>query len=248
MVDESPSTVARAITAHLTRSVPEVEGVCLFGSVARGDDNSESDIDLLVVGRDPELTPSTLLRAFPARLKTRDLSLIYYSLDRLDSLHAQSAAFFSHIQREGKVLYDRNGLLTRFLEQNLDEYRDLGQEVRLELERLEPYSDLRRFNGNFLFVLAQLFAIGRALVILGVAKKGEEEYRRSYAFRRFESLYPQFRSDARVISRLEPFYRIVTKRTDEELPFPYLNSTQEVERALRAVRGIGRGLMKNHAG
>jgi len=65
MIDLAMATAASRGSRHdaedialtLARQFPEVEAVCLFGSVARGDATTGSDLDLLVVlvGEEPSL-------------------------------------------------------------------------------------------------------------------------------------------------------------------------------------------------
>lgn len=69
---------ARSI-AQAFASLPAVEAVCLFGSVARGDLHKASDIDLLVLGSDGELGPAKLLHTLPDELRHTKLSLAYYT-------------------------------------------------------------------------------------------------------------------------------------------------------------------------
>ena len=73
-----------------------IRGVLLFGSVARGLSDDESDIDLLVVGIDPEITGRSLRSALPAALKQRNLSLLYMTEDKLGRLFDTGPAFTEH--------------------------------------------------------------------------------------------------------------------------------------------------------
>ena len=51
---------ALSVSDHLASAVPASEGICLYGSVARGDADEDSDIHLLVLGDDRALPPSAL--------------------------------------------------------------------------------------------------------------------------------------------------------------------------------------------
>lgn len=85
------------------RTEPNVSLAVLFGSVARGDDDEESDVDLLVGLRDPELSSRV---ALAGRLRKRiDLPLEVIALE--DAL--RRAPFMVEILRDGRVLVDRDG-------------------------------------------------------------------------------------------------------------------------------------------
>jgi predicted nucleotidyltransferase len=85
------------------RTEPNVSLAVLFGSVARGDDDEESDVDLLVGLRDPDLSNRV---ALARRLRKHiDLPLEVIALE--DAL--RRASFMVEILRDGRVLVDRDG-------------------------------------------------------------------------------------------------------------------------------------------
>jgi predicted nucleotidyltransferase len=85
------------------RTEPNVSLAVLFGSVARGDDDEESDVDLLVGLRDPELGSRV---ALAARLRKHiDLPLDVIALESALS----RPSFIVEILRDGRVLADRDG-------------------------------------------------------------------------------------------------------------------------------------------
>ena len=58
---------ATDLTARLVETFPAIEAVLLFGSVARGDANPWSDIDILITSSDAKLTVSKLRTAISER-------------------------------------------------------------------------------------------------------------------------------------------------------------------------------------
>jgi hypothetical protein len=229
---------AQVLADTIIASVPSVEAICLFGSVARGADDEWSDIDLLVVGSNPELTPTGILRRLPERVKPDRLSLLYYPSTNLTQLYDQGDLFVAHLRREGAILYDKSGVLERTLHGPFQPRMSLKAEVEIELERLRLYSRLERFNDNFLFCLSDLYAIGKSVVMLGLAKDGVFEFDRDRAFARFRQLHPDKRSETDVVAGLRPFYRVVTKRAPDSLPFPYIGASNQTRAAVRAVRSL----------
>lgn len=95
------STISRLRSA--LRTEPNVSLAVLFGSIARGDDDEESDVDLLVGFREPELGKGAKLAG---RLsKHIDVQLDVIPLERA----LRRASFMVEILRDGRVLVDRDG-------------------------------------------------------------------------------------------------------------------------------------------
>jgi predicted nucleotidyltransferase len=85
------------------RTEPNVSMAVMFGSVARGDDDSGSDVDLLVALRDPGLLGRV---ALAGRLRKRtELDLEVVALE--DAMRRPSLMI--EILRDGRVLVDRDG-------------------------------------------------------------------------------------------------------------------------------------------
>src|SRR5436309_3017056 len=122
------AAVAREIASRFASS-PAVEGVCLFGSLAREEPDEWSDIDLLVVGRDDELRPTLLLRALPQRLRNERVSLVCYSKAELRDLFEAGSSFVDHLRHEGRVLHDRSGFLERILHDRFEPRLNVPEEL-----------------------------------------------------------------------------------------------------------------------
>jgi predicted nucleotidyltransferase len=85
------------------RTEPNVSLAVLFGSVARGDDDEQSDIDLLVGFRSPGLGMGGAL----ARRLRRHIDVPLDVIVLEDAL--RRASFMVEILRDGRVLADRDG-------------------------------------------------------------------------------------------------------------------------------------------
>jgi predicted nucleotidyltransferase len=83
-------TVRDALTLEKTASE-----TMLFGSYARGDENPESDIDVLQIVRKPT----------PAR-KVGNIVVSCYTIGQLINLAKQGSLFVLHLRTEGVILYD----------------------------------------------------------------------------------------------------------------------------------------------
>jgi predicted nucleotidyltransferase len=236
--DPRLALVVEQIVMSLIENHPDIGGVCLFGSVARGDFGAGSDIDLLVVGSDESLSPSELMGELPPNLRDREVSLIYYPKSQLKRLADDNASFLLHIQQEGQVIIDRTGDLTAAMNLPIDVREAVRSELDIEQQRLGMYDELERFGDNYLFVLMQLYAIGRSIVILALSNEGVFEYRRDRIFKLYAEQRPELASDIEVVKSLEPFYRLVVKDDESSLPFGYHGSRSKVEEALAATLRI----------
>ncbi len=225
---------AQRITDRLLALGLGIEGVCLFGSVARGDATEWSDIDLLVIGADRSLTPSAILRRLPATLRRR-LSILYYPTPAFRRHYRERALFIAHIRQQGHPLYDPRGLLKRMLERPFVPRVDVAKGLTLYRKQLEPYRDVRRFRGNYLFCLAHLYSIGKGVVMLALAQDGVLEFNRDHAFEVFAATHRAARRDVAALTVLRPFYALVNGREPERLPFSYRTAVTPVRRAVAAI-------------
>jgi predicted nucleotidyltransferase len=86
------------------RTEPNVRLAVLFGSVAKGDDREDSDIDLLVVLDDQRIGRLVALAERLSRRLGRDVQLV-----RLADAE-NSPALMADVAEQGRVLIDRQGL------------------------------------------------------------------------------------------------------------------------------------------
>jgi hypothetical protein len=211
--------------------------VFLYGSVARGDADNWSDIDLIVTGSDESLTPERLRKALSRHGLDR-VSLIYYP-DRVFRKHYRDRALFiAHLKTEGVSLYDAHGLLQKVLKRPFIPIVDISAGIRAHLTKLDSYSDPKRFNNNFLFCFAHVYSIGKGVIMLGLAKRGVLEFNREVAFKKFEALNPDLRKEIASVTRLRPFYRLVTRRKPEALPFSYKSVGRRLRDSVMAIRRL----------
>jgi hypothetical protein len=225
-IPPSPIEEAREVAGELTKLRPEL-GICLVGSVARGDDRHLSDIDLLVVGTDRRLSAIDLKRQLPGGLRSPRLSIHYYPMAELERMPSIGSVFLTHVRREGEILQDERGLLAGVLAEEPEVNIDAG--FTLQLLRLEPYRDLRRFRGQYLFCLQQAYSVGRAVVLLALVRNDNPEFGQSKAFVRFIERYPQLAKPATAIRRLRPFFEVARGGDRRSLPFsPTVTDNPEV--------------------
>lgn len=230
---------ATEVTEDLVTEFPEIRGVCLFGSVARGDADATSDIDLFIVGEDPKLTPSKIRRRLHLKNAHPKVSIVYHTPETLNRYVETGSRFLVHLQLEGKVLYDASGMLGR-IQDRPPLSTSIRPEVEGQLKRLRLYEDPARFNGNFLFPLSHIFAIGKAITMAILAENEIYVFNREAAFDAFAARFPEASADIEILRRLAPFSSLVTRGSEEDLPFSYHGCEVEVAEAIAAIRRLAK--------
>ena len=130
---------AKNLVRTLVKAFPRIDAVLLCGSVARGDADNWSDIDLVFIDSDPKLTAARLRKALPDRYER--VSLIFYPTSRFRKLYKEHALFIAHLQKEGVALYDSMKLLMTTLSRPFTPKVDFVAEVKAYRARLAPYTD-----------------------------------------------------------------------------------------------------------
>lgn len=217
---------------------PAIRAVCLFGSEARGERGRDSDVDVLVVMGDTadRLALRRQARAIRASVH-RSTQACLLTEDRLRENFADRTVFAAHLAREGKVLADRDGVLTRLLEEYPRDEPVWESAARL-VSQLRIYSDLSWCGGHYLFCLADLYAWGRSGAMLALARRGEFEFDRDRVFACFAAAYPELRDESEIIARLRPFWERVNRHGTRALPFPPTGSNREAAKARDACGAI----------
>jgi predicted nucleotidyltransferase len=85
----------------------DTERVILFGSAARGTVGSTSDLDLLVVRRDPRRPVERAADLYRRAQPTLAVDLLVYTPEELEAAR-ETSSFVRRILREGRVVYDRS--------------------------------------------------------------------------------------------------------------------------------------------
>lgn len=121
-----------------------IREIYLFGSVARGEQDEYSDIDILIVIDDCSEDEYIELKNKYSRLINVPVSwLSVYRISKILKMYENGSYFLWHIKKEGKVLYSRNGELEKLLitlpryaniESDLREYEEILADIKCELD------------------------------------------------------------------------------------------------------------------
>lgn len=88
-------------------------GTALFGSVARGDDDELSDLDVLALVQNGAgvVADDEVLATLPQSVAERVATISWYGSDRYLGMHRSGELFSWHLFLDGQILHDPAGLL-----------------------------------------------------------------------------------------------------------------------------------------
>lgn len=121
-----------------------VEEIYLFGSVARGEEDEHSDIDILIVIDDcPEDKYIFWKNKFSNYLNIPVSWVSLYRHSKIIKMYKSGSYFLWHIKKEGKIIYSKNNELSSLLltlprynntKKDLQEYLEILSDIKDELD------------------------------------------------------------------------------------------------------------------
>lgn len=119
------------------KSKDNIREIYLFGSVARGDDDDASDIDILIIIDNCSEEDYLKYKNYFSKLLEVPVSWIsLYRYDKILSMYENGSYFLWHIKVEGKKLYSKNNELSGLLE-NLPRYHGMVNDIKEYTQILE---------------------------------------------------------------------------------------------------------------
>ncbi len=87
-------------------SFPGIESIIIFGSIARGRSNKESDIDVLVIANDQGIQRELAYLAFDLTLKYREVfEIVVRTPQQIKELIRLGSPFIDAVINEGVIVY-----------------------------------------------------------------------------------------------------------------------------------------------
>jgi len=201
MTLSAPSTKLRHGIIDRLLGIRDIDSAALYGSAARGDMETHSDIDILFVcpfGR----KQSVLAAVEPlVRPEFRKLSIALYSEDELQFLYREHSLFLLHLQREADILFDRRGelgaLLKRF--QPKQSYRS---DFKNSLSLLDLLRTRVSNSPNDLHRMSYTYSLFRVFGVYLLAEKRIFEFSKSKIAECLAREYPQARASIEDLTNL----------------------------------------------
>jgi predicted nucleotidyltransferase len=212
--------------------------VWLYGSVARGDQDRSSDVDLLIAG-DGHVN----LTAIEAKYRG-PLSVSRYRWEELQQMAAYGSLFLHHIKSEGKPIMEGDDHRLRAILDGLGEYRRADLELQSFLQVLDDVEASTRVDHSVAFELGVVATAARHSAILGCYLLGMPDFGRDSAF---ETLLPHLGHPSSAVAEFIWLYKF-RRADDEQIAPPSEPSTEDllvwVDR-VRSLIGEVNGLERN---
>lgn len=213
--------------------------VLVFGSVARGDDNEASDVDVMVVAVDREAADA-VDRAVRADRSRRVIPTVRTVSSLLDEARDRPS-FIAHLVDEAVVVRASPSwpAVRDQLARAGADPEALGREVQGRLRHLDSFARPERFRLSPVTALSHLWAIARSVVIARLLQRGVHEYSWRRAFDRYADLRPELRGDLDALKQLRPYYECARARPGARLPEAPVD-TDAVRRLVGSIEQIAR--------
>lgn len=92
------------IAKEFAKSLKDVEKIILFGSVARGEDKGDSDVDILIISRNKQKTKDKVIRKAMDILLDTGTYISVKVISPLEFERLKNTHFIAQIEKEGVLL------------------------------------------------------------------------------------------------------------------------------------------------
>ncbi|MGD0715134.1 MAG: nucleotidyltransferase domain-containing protein [Gaiellaceae bacterium] len=212
--------------------------VWIYGSVARGDADDHSDVDVLVAGDGDGDGWQLALAGHPMLAALTDegrkLSPMRFAWHELDAMAAYGSLFLHHLRLEGRPLTQPPDDGLRVLLKALPPYQRAAEEIRAFRTVLQ---DVRRSTlgpHSPAFELAVIATALRHAFILGCYVAGQPDFGRTSPFRR---LCPALGQPDRMAADLAMLYEFRLYQ-HERAPAPFRAMTTDVHKWLKTAEAL----------
>jgi predicted nucleotidyltransferase len=151
--------------------------VFLYGSAARGDNDSSSDVDVFAVGEVPKSALSAAVKQFDG-----PVSLSSYSWKEFDAMREYGSLFLHHLRVDGRSLIstgDRGRRVAAEYLESLPPYRHVMRDVSAFRSALDDIGQSLSEDGAVWFEMSVLASTIRHAAILACYVMGELGFGRS---------------------------------------------------------------------
>lgn len=139
-----------------------IEALMLFGSAARGENDENSDVDLLAISSNHK----------PFSKKTKQTEIQFIPPEDLLKSAVEGDLFALHLAFEGRVVFDTSGVFTKFKEK-LVIRRDYGREIGWGSDLAWFLHEFEMENDNVWLVNKRIAWCVRTIAIAKLVEKGK---------------------------------------------------------------------------
>jgi predicted nucleotidyltransferase len=179
----------------------DVHAAALYGSVARGDSEFYSDIDLIIVcDASHKQVVYTELKSLLCT-QNKGFSLAIYTPRELYFLASVKSLFLLHLSRECDCLFDRTGLLTQLLA-TFEPKTSYANDFKDSLGLVAPLRTVVANSPNQLHRLAYIYSLFRVFGVYLLAEHRIFEFSKAKMARALQHLYPERAAEIDLLSSL----------------------------------------------
>lgn len=144
----------------------------LFGSVARGDYNKNSDIDILLCNYPEDKAKKNIASI---NLPQLPVNFISYDSDMLWKFHEKGSLFLYHIFKQGRLI-DGDALKWSEICQSFVVKKSFQEEINKIQKEIASYKKLDFLNGYYLSALVNIYPLLKNYCIFNLANQGIYEF------------------------------------------------------------------------
>lgn len=213
----------------------EILSIILVGSTARGDNDSYSDTDILVVCDDVNFERLIEIKTevsdqYSSRFSNLEVSI--FSLPVISKMLACGSMFLRHVKCEGEILLDRENRFCKLL-QTLADFQRFDDELKVYESVVRQ---IRFYNEPNEFDLHLMQMIVRNICIMLTYTLGNVDFGRSSSFGRVKSNWPSFPMNNLLFEEMTKWHIAYAKGGDSSLALPsraeFISIVQEVEKCI----------------
>jgi len=187
------------------RAIPDIECALLYGSVARGDVECHSDVDILLVCRGNQKRQILKLVSTTTSDDPVKYSLTLYTRGELEFMTRAHSLFMLHLKREAVVLFDKSpeGFIGTLL-QHVRPKPSYDEDFNKAISLLSPLAVSVSGAPNQFHRLAYVYALFRIYGVYLLARSGTYEFSKKRMANRLSSSHPDLASEIEALSSLRP--------------------------------------------
>lgn len=146
--------------------------VVIFGSVARGDFNAESDIDVMLYNYPEDKARGKIISL---NLPNFPINFVCYDRETFSKFYNEGSLFFYHMFKQG-FLVDGDKEIWDFLCEQFSLKKSFHDELRKISYEASSYKNLSYFNGYYLSALVNIYPLLKNFCIFTLAQQGVYEF------------------------------------------------------------------------
>jgi hypothetical protein len=136
-----------------------------------------------------------------------------------ERLREEDWLFVRHLSDEGERLWDPSGEFQRRSHVSFPGDRAVIGEIHSHGCGLDRLTDLDRYDGDFLFPLADLYGLTKRIAMLANSRVGLSTFQRDRALFTCAELFPKVAADVARVASLAPFYALTHGVRSMRAPF-----------------------------